>query len=150
MKWLLRKSAIGLAMAAVGAVTFAVPAAGADLATCSGFTSMNRGGHIIHVPTVKGSSSCQMGRDYAVADKKVVHRFQLGLKSCYAKLNLASPYSDEKIESIDADGSFGPRTEAALKAVQRHTGADVDGIYGPNTRDHIKFLAADGRNCYAY
>ncbi|MFC3890418.1 peptidoglycan-binding protein [Lentzea rhizosphaerae] len=150
MKGLLRTSAIGLAVAAVGAVTFAVPAAGADLPTCSRYTLMNRGGHTINVPTSKGNSSCQMGRDYAVADRKVVLEFQLALKFCYAKLNLASPYSDEKIANLDADGFFGSRTEAALKAVQRYAGAGVDGIYGRNTRDHIKFLDSNRRNCYAY
>lgn len=147
---ILRKSAIGLAVLAIAAVTFAVPASAAGPAPCSRMTLMNRSGHDIHVPTVKDSTSCQMGRDYAVADEKVVAQFQTGLKVCYPNLRMASPYSNESVKDLSADGSFGPRTEAALKAVQRHTGAGADGIYGPNTRDHIKFLALDQRNCYAY
>lgn len=147
---ILRKSAIGLAVLAVAAVTFAVPASAAGPAPCSRITPMNRAGHDILVPTNKSGASCQMGRVYAVADKKVVFQFQTGLKLCYPKLRMASPYSDEWVGDLSPDGSFGPRTEAALKAVQRHTGAADDGIYGPNTRDHIKFLATDQRHCYAY
>jgi peptidoglycan hydrolase-like protein with peptidoglycan-binding domain len=147
---ILRKSAIGLAVLAIAAVTFAVPASAAGPAPCTRVTVMNRSGHDILVPTNKGSSSCQMGRVYAVADKKVVIQFQTSLKRCYAKLRMASPHSDEWVGDLSPDGSFGSRTEAALKAVQRHTGAGDDGIYGPNTRDHIKFLDADHRNCYAY
>jgi peptidoglycan hydrolase-like protein with peptidoglycan-binding domain len=135
----------------MAALSFAAPAsAGPGPAPCGQMTLMKRGGHTIFVPTIKGNPSCQMGRDYAEAGVKVVHLFQTGLKTCYANLRMASPYSDEKVGSLDADGSFGPRTEAALKAVQRHTGADVDGIYGPNTRDHIKFPDSGRRNCYAY
>ena len=40
-------------------------------------------------------------------------------------------------EAIDAglavDGDFGPATETAVKAYQRHAGLDDDGIYGPAT-----------------
>jgi peptidoglycan hydrolase-like protein with peptidoglycan-binding domain len=69
---------------------------------------------------------------------------------CYPTLNLASPYSSEKVGDLYADGSFGPRTEAALKAVQRYIGTDPDGIYGSNTRDRMKFIDDRNRNCYAY
>ena len=41
-----------------------------------------------------------------------------------------------------ADGSFGPRTEAAVKAMQTALGAVSDGIYGPKSAtalgDHLK------------
>lgn len=149
MKGILRRSAIGLAAVAMGAVSFAAPAsAEADLGSCAQMSLIKRSGHTIFVPTFKGSTSCQLGRDYP-APVKVVHLFQEGLKTCYGHLNMASPYSDEKIASLDVDGSFGPRTEAALKSAQRHAGAGVDGIYGPNTRDHIRFRSPDNR-CYAY
>lgn len=51
---------------------------------------------------------------------------------------------------LHADGNFGPRTEAALKAVQRYIGTDPDGIYGPNTRDRMKFTTPDRVHCYRY
>ncbi|HXS43234.1 MAG TPA: peptidoglycan-binding protein [Solirubrobacteraceae bacterium] len=36
-------------------------------------------------------------------------------------------------QGIAADGIFGPRTEAAVRAVQQATGVGVDGIVGPQT-----------------
>jgi peptidoglycan hydrolase-like protein with peptidoglycan-binding domain len=35
------------------------------------------------------------------------------------------------------DGIFGPKTEAAVKAFQRHEGIEVDGIVGPDTWKHL-------------
>ena len=137
-----------MAAVAMGAVSLAVPASAAEPGPCAQMSLVTRSGNNIYVPTFKGSTTCQLGRNYT-SPVKVVHLFQVGLKTCYGHLNLASPYSDEKISSLDADGSFGPRTEAALKSAQRHAGADVDGIYGPNTRDHIRFRSPDGR-CHGY
>ena len=36
-------------------------------------------------------------------------------------------------QKIDADGIFGPKTDAAVRAFQREKGLAVDGIVGPNT-----------------
>lgn len=151
MKGILRRSVIGLAAVAMGAVTFAAPAsAGSSPGPCTAMAQVIRGGKAIEVPTAKGSVTCQIGRALA-ANEKIVAQFQATLKVCYPKLNLARPYSDEKVGNLDADGSFGPRTEAALKAVQAHIGTDADGIYGPNTRNRMKFrVAPSGHTCHAY
>jgi peptidoglycan hydrolase-like protein with peptidoglycan-binding domain len=34
---------------------------------------------------------------------------------------------------LDADGTFGPKTEAAVRAFQRDHGSVADGIVGPKT-----------------
>lgn len=146
-----RGRAPALVALAVGAaaIAFSAPASAAEPPRCTTMTEMARSGHTIVVPTTKGSASCQIGRDYA-ANATVVSRFQFTLRRCYPTLNLASPYSNEKVGDLDADGSFGPRTEAALKAVQRYIGTDPDGIYGPNTRDRMKFTTPDRVHCYGY
>lgn len=151
MKVMLRRSAIGLAAVAMGAVTFAAPAsAGPSPGPCTGMASVIRGGHALQVPVAKGSVTCQIGRASA-ANEKIVSQFQATLKACYPKLNMARPYSDEKVGNLSTDGSFGPRTEAALKAVQTFIGTDSDGIYGPNTRNRMSFRpSAGGRVCYPY
>lgn len=87
---------------------------------------------------------CLLGRGLA-ANIKVVTRFQVTMKTCYNGLRMAAPYQDEKIRDLSADGSFGPRTEAALKAVQDYVGVTDDGTYGPVTRDHMNFIASTGR-----
>lgn len=150
-RWGRRGRALGLVALAVGAATIALstPASAAEPSPCASMTEMVRSGHTIVVPTFKGSTLCQIGRDYA-ANATVVSRFQFTMRRCYPSLNLASPYSSEKVGDLSADGSFGPRTEAALKAVQRYIGTDPDGIYGPKTRDRMKFTAPDRVYCYGY
>ena len=39
-----------------------------------------------------------------------------------------------------ADGIFGPRTEAQLKAFQREEGKESDGVYGPSTKAMIESI----------
>jgi peptidoglycan hydrolase-like protein with peptidoglycan-binding domain len=147
----LRPAAVGLAALAMGAaaITFAAPASAAELARCTTTTEMVRSGHTIMVPTTKGSASCQIGRDFA-ANTTIVARFQFTMRRCYPNLNLASPYSNEKVGDLDVDGSFGARSEAALKAVQSSIGTSPDGIYGPKTRDRMKFMTPDRVHCYRY
>lgn len=41
---------------------------------------------------------------------------------------------------VALDGSFGPKTQAALKLVQTTLGIEADGIYGNQSRDHMRFL----------
>lgn len=132
-----------------GTIAFSAPASAAQLPRCASITEFQRSGYEIMVPTSKGSTSCQIGRDFA-ANATVVSRFQFQMRRCYPDLNLASPYSNEKVGEISHDGSFGPRSEAALKAVQKYIGTTADGIYGPNTRDRIKFLTPDRVKCYRY
>ncbi|MER5264959.1 peptidoglycan-binding domain-containing protein [Actinosynnema sp. NPDC002837] len=147
----LRYGAAGLVAAALGAVVVvsAAPASAAVAALCTTTSEVVRSGRTLMVPTVKGSTTCTIGRDYA-ANTSVVSRFQSMMSRCYPDLDLAWPYSDEKVGDLSNDGSFGPRTEAALKAVQRAIGTADDGIYGPNTRDRMKFPKPATDTCYQY
>ncbi|WP_338316082.1 peptidoglycan-binding domain-containing protein, partial [Streptomyces bohaiensis] len=45
---------------------------------------------------------------------------------------------------LDTDGIFGPRTDTAVRAVQRCSGIDVDGHVGPET---WRYLDAPRREC---
>ncbi len=146
-----RQGAAGLAALAMGAaaITFSTPASAATLPPCATTTEIVRSGHEIMVPTSKGNTSCLIGRSFA-ANTTIVARFQFTMRRCYPNLDLASPYSSEKVGELAVDGSFGPRSEAALKAVQSAVGTTADGIYGPKTRDRMKFLTPNRSNCYRY
>lgn len=53
---------------------------------------------------------------------------QRGLNSCYSA-------------GIGIDGHFGPKTRAALIAVQKRIGVSADGIFGPKTRGAMHWMA---------
>jgi len=110
---------------------------------CTKARNVTSGGRAISMPaTANNSLTCLIGRNSA-ANSTVVRHLQSTMKACYPTLRLADPYSDERISQLAVDGDFGPRTEAAMKAVQDATGADVDGVYGPNTRDRMRFRSND-------
>jgi peptidoglycan hydrolase-like protein with peptidoglycan-binding domain len=148
----LRRVGVGVAtvlMAGAGLVVSAGSAA-AEAPLCVKMAAHHApSGRTLEVPVNSdGRAVCLLGRDLA-ANVKVVNRFQHTMIRCYGGLSLASPYQNEKIRDLSTDGSFGPRTEAALEAVQKNIGVTADGTYGPVTRDHMKFMSPDGR-CYSY
>jgi peptidoglycan hydrolase-like protein with peptidoglycan-binding domain len=148
----LRRFGVGVA-AVLMAVTGTVVSAGSASAAvdlCAKMVTRYVGANTILVPASSANSqTCLIGSGL-VANYKIVVLFQATMVKCYGGLRMASPYDDELIRDLDTDGSFGPRTQAALKAVQKSIGATVDGSYGPNTRDRMKFVDDRNRYCYAY
>lgn len=149
---LLRRIGVGVAtvvMAGAGLVVSA-GSASAETPLCTRVMLFHApSGNSLEVPLNDDKRPvCLLGRGLA-ANTKVVTQFQATLKRCYSGLSLASPYQDEKIRDLSADGSFGPRTEAALKAVQKYIGTTADGTYGVVTRDHMSFISSNGR-CAPY
>lgn len=148
-----RHVATGLAVALAAVGLALVPAGVAAAATplCTTTVNVNRGGNNLAVPAASnGSVTCLIGRTQA-ANSAVVRTLQYTLKTCYPTVRLASPYSGELVGNLSIDGSFGPRTEAAMKGVQSNIGTTPDGVYGPNTRNAMRFTSNDvpGR-CYHY
>lgn len=148
----LRRFGAGVA-AVLMAVTGVVASGGsASAATdlCVKMVPHHVGSNVIMIPASSANSlTCLIGSGL-VANYKIVVLFQVTMVKCYGGLRLASPYGNEYIRDLDTDGSFGPRTQAALKAVQKSIGASVDGSYGPNTRDRMRFRDNVDRYCYAY
>ncbi|WP_167979860.1 peptidoglycan-binding domain-containing protein [Lentzea indica] len=138
----LRRAGLGIAAAALAVSGMAVSTGSASAATplCEKMiTYTNQVKDRIVVPvTNSGLITCTIGRGLA-ANTTVVAGFQRGLIQCYPGIRLAAPYSDEFVRDLDRDGSFGPRTEAALKGVQNYIRTTPDGIYGPDTRNRMKF-----------
>ena len=46
---------------------------------------------------------------------------------------------------LHVDNDYGPLTKAAVKEAQQDVNITADGMYGPVTRDHIQWVASDGR-----
>ncbi|MFC7307226.1 peptidoglycan-binding protein [Streptomyces monticola] len=77
-----------------------------------------------------GSINCVMGRgSQSAAVKHLQHTMW---------------YCSRYKKNISRDGKFGPKTEAALKSVQRKEGVNDDGVYGPKTRKKMHFPISDG------
>ena len=145
--------AAGLATVLAAMALTLVPSGVASAATplCTTMVNVNRGGNNLSVPaTGSGNVTCLISRSQA-ANSAVVRGLQYTLRTCYPNVHLASPYSGELVGNLSVDGSFGPRTEAAVKGVQSTIGTTPDGGYGPNTRNAMRFTSNDvpGR-CYHY
>ncbi|MFC3890417.1 peptidoglycan-binding protein [Lentzea rhizosphaerae] len=147
----LRRAGLGIAAVALAVSGMAVSTGSASAATplCQKMiTYVNAAGNRIVVPaTNTNSTTCNIGSDL-VANTAVVAGLQRGLIQCYPGVRLAAPYGNEFVRDLDRDGSFGPRTEAAVKGVQKYVRSAPDGIYGPNTRDRMKFPS--GTTCKPY
>ncbi len=138
--------AVALLLAAGGAVAAAGQASAATPLCSKMVQYTNASGHQMLVPATSGGSrTCLIGRGL-VANESIVVGLQRTMIGCYGGLRLAPPYATEFIRDLDSDGSFGPRTEAAMKAVQANIGSGADGVYGPMTRDRMEFL----HRCYRY
>lgn len=150
---IIRSVFAGLAVVLTTAALTLVPTGTASAATplCTTMANVNRGGNNLSVPaTGTGNVNCLISRSGA-ANSAVVSGLQYTLKTCYPTVHLASPYQSELVGNLAVDGSFGPRTTAALKGVQSSIGTTPDGGYGPLTRNAMRFSSNDvpGR-CYHY
>jgi peptidoglycan hydrolase-like protein with peptidoglycan-binding domain len=147
----LRRAGVGLATVLMATAGLVVSTGTASAAAPACVKMVPRGvpSGTIEVPAASnGHQTCLIQR--GSANRGAVFGLQRTMVKCYGGLRMASPYQNEKIQGLSADGDFGPRTEAALKAVQAYARVTVDGSYGPVTRDHMRFISTNGRNCYAY
>jgi peptidoglycan hydrolase-like protein with peptidoglycan-binding domain len=150
---LLNRIGAGIVTAVAAAGLALVPAGNAAAATplCTTGVNVVRGSDNIAVPSTSGGNlTCLIGRTRA-ANSAVVRLLQGTLKTCYPTAHLAPPYQGELVGNLSVDGSFGPRTEAAMKGVQAYIGTSADGEYGPLTRDRMRFTSNDVPNrCVHY
>jgi peptidoglycan hydrolase-like protein with peptidoglycan-binding domain len=124
--------AVTAGTAALPALTPATPTS-ASVPNCGG-TSLARGffsGLPMRVPTVANGHPAQWGCNLPPGSTgAAVARLQIDLNACYG-------------DDLAVDGSYGPLTEGAVKAVQRHENVLQDGEYGPQTASHgFQYLEA--------
>jgi Putative peptidoglycan binding domain len=53
---------------------------------------------------------------------------------------------------LKVDGEYGPKTKAAVKAMQKKAGTTADGVYGPKTQFKMKYegVSSKGSKCLRY
>ncbi len=112
----------------LGGVLVLSPAASAATSTCNSYHRYWNisGTTYSDVPSVTsgGSTSCVLG----VGNSGIgVNKLQKSIKYCYNS-------------SIVVDGSYGPATKAAVRAIQSSLGITADGVYGPQTRSKMQFI----------
>jgi peptidoglycan hydrolase-like protein with peptidoglycan-binding domain len=126
-------AASGIALMPV--LVSATPASAATQATCNSTSLvMDDLGYLARVPTVgldTGNQFCNLAPGNA---STAVARLQINLDECNLHADLT------------VDGIFGPDTEAAVLAVQRHYDTTPDGIFGPVTAGAMYWLDQQG-NC---
>jgi peptidoglycan hydrolase-like protein with peptidoglycan-binding domain len=87
--------------------------------TCDNATSFDTSGGTFVAPTVNGNDrGCVLTVDEGSGAP--VQALQSTLRTCY-------------IQDIQADGDFGPATQAGLQRAQTAEGLNPDGNYGPQT-----------------
>lgn len=86
----------------------------------------------VNIPTIgaqTGQDNCLLGIGN---DNPGVGVLQRDLNICYRA-------------GLVVDNIYGWHTYMAVRNAQSASGAYVDGVYGPNTRDHIWWIASNGR-----
>jgi hypothetical protein len=92
---------------------------GSDGDTCDNATSFDTSSGTFVAPTVDGNDrGCVLTVDEGSGAP--VQALQSTLRNCY-------------LVNLEADGDFGPATQAGLQAAQANEGLNPDGNYGPQT-----------------
>ena len=102
---------------------------GSDGDTCDNATTFDSSSGTYVAPTADGNDrGCVLTVDEGSGAP--VQALQSTLRNCY-------------FVGIDADGDFGPATQAGLQAAQTHEGLNPDGNYGPQTAAALAWPTMD-------
>lgn len=130
--------ATAMIMVAVGTIMLGSSPASAALPRCTTYVYVWDFTHtteIQHGSTDNDNIYCEnVPGDTGAATKVAVRVLQESLNHCYGPngqfQHLFSP-------DLSLDGQYGPKTTAAVRALQQHLGVGVDGKAGPNTRTYM-------------
>ncbi|MQY11008.1 hypothetical protein SRB5_11220 [Streptomyces sp. RB5] len=119
---------LGLALGTVAVA--AGPASASPVCSTASYVEARTTMSYIAVPSTSGGDTyCHLQRG---AGGEGVKTLQTSLYQCYY---LRGPRL--AVFNIARDGSYGPKTEAAVKAAQQYHRISADGIYGPQTRNYM-------------
>jgi peptidoglycan hydrolase-like protein with peptidoglycan-binding domain len=147
----MRRHLSALLITAVAATTLMVTPTMASASTpyCTSDVQVYYNGGEYEPPAYGTNQNCLLasgdGPDLAVDS------LQININTCYIDTGLLAPYGITTELSLADPDTYGPKTKAAVVAVQKYLQITADGVYGPQTRSHMHWIdwIPDNLPCYA-
>ncbi|MCO8273806.1 peptidoglycan-binding protein [Actinoplanes sp. TRM 88003] len=136
--------ALALAPAAAAQAADLPPLAALPSPICNNVVVAGAGGHPVPVPAANSVQRCYMQRGDGKTDTSSLRTMQAAINICYIQKGRLGNMAPLSLASPD---TFGPKTEAAVKAVQRWHGITADGGWGPQTRSVMQWPDNDTLAC---
>ncbi|MFF3071151.1 peptidoglycan-binding protein [Kitasatospora sp. NPDC057904] len=117
-------------------------------------TSIRRRGAFLFATTALVTAGVMGGTAQAVPNSGSLW-VGYGKSNTYASVKCVQQISNSLhyqtgYHTIDVDGSFGPDTDGAVRAIQKWASLDQDGVVGPRTGDAMITATKDAYGCYPY
>lgn len=132
----------GAAASAAGPATLALPSP-----ICNTTVGASSGGHLHAVPAYNGSQTCYMQQGDGKTDTSSLKVMQTAINICYIQKGRLAQYGITTNLSLASPDTFGPKTKAAVVAVQKWHGITADGGWGPQTRATMQWPDEDTLAC---
>jgi hypothetical protein len=129
----------GAAAGAAGPSQLALPSP-----ICTGIAVVNVGGHLVPVPAYNGNQRCYMQSGDGKVNTESLKLLQTAINICYIQKGRLGAMAPLSLASPD---TYGPKTKAAVTAVQRWHSISADGGWGPQTRAAMQWPDNDTLAC---
>jgi peptidoglycan hydrolase-like protein with peptidoglycan-binding domain len=104
---------------------------------------------IVPYETVDDNPVCEMKYTTSSWRNPAVANLQETINQCYGPTSWhndgsATPSDQVILTDLSVDGQYGPKTKAAVEAIQRYEHVGVDGMAGPQTRGAMLHYQSSG------
>ncbi|GAA0481785.1 hypothetical protein Ade02nite_57340 [Paractinoplanes deccanensis] len=132
----------GAAASAAGPASLALPSP-----ICTGVVVASSGGYGVPVPAYNGNQRCYMQNGDGKVDTPSLRTMQTAINICYIQNGRLSRYGITQPLSLASPDTYGPKTKAAVTAVQRWHSISPDGGWGPQTRAAMQWPDNNALTC---
>ncbi|MEU8819635.1 peptidoglycan-binding domain-containing protein [Actinoplanes sp. NPDC048796] len=140
---------LGLAVAPAAAASASGPASLAlPYPICNSVVVNYQSGYPVPVPAYGTNQTCYMQQNDGKVDTSSLRTMQTAINICYIQKGRLSRFGITTPLSLASPDRYGPKTYAAVKAVQQwHGGISADGGWGPETRRTMQWPDNDTLTC---